>query len=129
MKILTVQALAKAAALVARHIAATTADRNPAGLAATIARRINDTTAPDDDRDRILAALAAGETPEAIAAGWVPAKPDWLIDGGGGQRTDAPARPALRPFDRAAHEAEAEAQRALLDAQEAPVAPLRVVTS
>lgn len=113
------QALAKAAALVARQIAATTADRNPAGLAATIARRINNLTEPDDDRERILTALADGQTPEDIASGWEPAKPDWLAYAGGGGTQTAPARPPLRPFSLAAHEAEAEAQRALLEAEAA----------
>lgn len=113
------QALAKAAALVARQIAATTADHNPAGLAATIARRINNLTEPDDDRDRILAALADGQTPEEIASGWEPAKPDWLAYAGGGATQTAPARPPLRPFSLAAHEAEAEAQRVILEAEAA----------
>ena len=114
------QTLAKAAALVARQIASTDATTNPAGLAAAIATRINNLDVPDDDRDRIVAALAAGQTPEEIAAGWDAAKPDWLTYGGSA-RTEpaAPPRPPLRPFSLAAHEAEAEAQRAILEAQAA----------
>lgn len=113
------QTLAKAAALVARQIASTNADRSPGGLAAAIATRINNLDVPDDDRDRIVAALAAGQTPEEIAAGWDAAKPDWLTYAGSARTEPAPPRPPLRPFSLAAHEAEAEAQRAILEAQAA----------
>lgn len=113
------QTLAKAAALVARQIASTDATTNPAGLAAAIATRINNLDAPDDDRDRIVAALAAGQTPEEIAAGWEAAKPDWLTYGGSARTEPTAPRPPLRPFSLAAHEAEAEAQRAILEAQAA----------
>lgn len=64
------QALRRAAALVARAIADREATGSPGGLATVVAERI--LLGPDPtDRERIAAALVAGESPEVIAVGWL----------------------------------------------------------
>lgn len=64
------QTLRRTAALVASTIADREATGSPAGLAASIRERI--LLGPDPtDRERIAAALVAGESPEVIAVGWL----------------------------------------------------------
>lgn len=66
------QAVRACAVAVGRAIAAQDHPADPAAYAASVTRRI--LTGPDPtDRDRIRHDLADGLTPEAIAAGWVPA--------------------------------------------------------
>ena len=86
--------------------------------AAGITKRI--LTGPDlDDLYRITLALAAGDTPETIAAGWVPDPIAAVLRIDGGARQQHPTARPLAPFDPARHEAEAEAQRQALEALEA----------
>lgn len=114
-----VQTHRRTAALVGRAIADRSGAGNPAAYAATVTAAILTGDDPTD-RDRITAALAAGDTPETIAAGWVPDPLATVLGPIGARRNDtAPARPPIAAFDPARHEAEAEAQRRQLDALEA----------
>lgn len=114
------QTVRRTAALVGRAIAANRPGiDNPTGYAQGATRQILDPTGDGIDRARITRELADGRTPEAIAADWCQPQPDPLL--GTYPASDQPpdTRPPLKPFDLAAHEAEAEAQRAALDAMEA----------
>lgn len=113
------QTVRRTAALVGRAIADQAGAANPSAYAATVTASILTGDDPTD-RDRITAALGAGETPETIAAGWVPDPLATVLELGGARRTEpAPARPPIAAFDPARHEAEAEAQRQALEALEA----------
>ena len=113
------QLIRRIAALVGRTVADRSDAANPGAYAATVTASILTGDDPTD-RDRITAALGAGETPETIAAGWVPDPLATVLELGGARRTEpAPARPPIAAFDPARHEAEAEAQRQALEALEA----------
>ena len=111
------QSIRRTAALVGRSVADSSSAANPVAYAATVTATILTGDDPTD-RDRIVAALAAGDTPETIAAGWVP-DPLATVLGPIGARPQPEPRPALTAFDPARHAAEAEAQRRQLDALEA----------
>lgn len=114
-----VQTHRRTAALVGRAIADRSGASNPAAYAATVTAAILTGDDPTD-RERIAAHLAAGDTPETIAAGWVLDPLATVLGPIGARRNDtAPARPPIAAFDPARHEAEAEAQRRQLDALEA----------
>ena len=113
------QTIRRTAALVGRAVAAHRPGiTDPAGYAAGVTRQILDPTGDGIDRARIERQLADGQTPEAIAAAWMaPTDPLAGLYPTADQPVDT--RPPLRPFDPAAHEAEAERQRATLEALEA----------
>jgi hypothetical protein len=112
------QSIRRTAVLVGKALAERSADTNPGGYAAEATKRILTGDDPTD-RDRIVAALAAGDTPETIAAGWVPDPLATVVRIDGGSRERHPTARPLPAFDPAAHEAEAERQRKALDALEA----------
>ena len=118
------QTIRRTAALVGRAIATNRPGiDNPTGYAQGATRQILDPTGDGIDRERITRQLQAGQTPEAIAAAWTQPQADPLT--GLYPTTDTPAapRPTLKPFDRDAHEAEAETQRLALEALEAERPP------
>ena len=114
------QAIRRTAALVGRAIATNRPGiDNPTGYAQGATRQILDPTGDGIDRERITRELRNGATPEAIAAGWTGPTVDAF--GAPYPTSDTPPdnRPALKPFDRHTHEAEAETQRLALEALEA----------
>lgn len=102
------QAVRATAVLVGRNQAAVKG--NGAGYAATVTRRIlTDADRGDRDRDRIRAALDAGQTPEQIAAGWDSFDP---LFGTGVPPADDPAAVAAAADRAAKREAESAAKLA-----------------
>lgn len=103
----------------ARAVGRAIADREGADKPGAYAARTTERILTDDDptdRDRIRALLAAGESPEDIAASWDPARPDPLLAGSAGRNTDPAEVAAAAESAKRTEQATAErlaAQRAL----------------